>query len=107
MRFRVIVHEGVVPDELRPRLAAGLGGIYARLFEVPAAELGVDFTEFPRGRFFTAAKPSSTSIIAGTVPAGTADERRHRLLGEITAFWCEATGATPHEVVVTAADARA
>jgi phenylpyruvate tautomerase PptA (4-oxalocrotonate tautomerase family) len=103
----VILHEGVVPEALRPELAGGLGGVYARLFGVPAAEIGVDFSVMPRGRFFTAGRPSSSSIIAGTVPAGTPDERRHRLLSEITALWCEATGCTPHEVVVTAADARA
>jgi hypothetical protein len=103
----VILHEGVVPETLRSELAAGLGGAYARLFRVPAAEIGVDFTVLPRGRFFTAGRPSRSSIIAGTVPAGTPDERRHRLLSEITALWCEVTGCTPHEVVVTAADARA
>jgi phenylpyruvate tautomerase PptA (4-oxalocrotonate tautomerase family) len=106
LRFRVIVPEGVVPEAVRPELCAGLARIHAALFSVPAAEIGVDFTELPRGRFFTAGQASRTSIIAGTVPAGTPDERRHRLLGEITALWCETTGCTPHEVVVTAADAR-
>ena len=98
MRFRVILHAGVVDEALRPELATGLGRIYSSLFAAPAGELGVDFT---------AGKLSTSSIIAGTVPAGTTDERRHRLLAEITALWCETTGCTPHEVVVTAADARA
>ncbi len=106
MRFRVILPEGVVPAALRPELAAGIGRVYARLFGAPAAEIGVDWSELPRGRFFTAGRPSTSSIIAGTVPAGTSDESRHRLLAEITALWCETTGCTPHEVVVTAADAR-
>jgi hypothetical protein len=102
----VILHEGVVPERLHEGLAAGLGAIHACLFDVPAARVGVDFTVMPRGRFFTAGKPSASSIIAGTVPAGTPDERRHRLLAEITRFWCEVTGCSAHEVVVTAADAR-
>ena len=106
MRFRVTLHEGVVPERLRSRLAAGLCAVYARAFGTPAAELGVDFTELARGRFFTAGKPSTSSIILCTVPAGTADAQRHRLLAELTACWCETTGCTPHEVVVTAADAR-
>ena len=107
MRFRVILHEGVIPEALQPELVAGLGRIYAGLFEVPAAEVGADFTVMPRGRFFTAGVPSTCSIIAGTVPAGTPNEQRHRLLAEITSFWCETTRCTPHEIVVTAADARA
>ena len=106
MRFRIILHEGVVPESLWPQLAAGLGRIYTERFHVPAAEVGADFTVMPRGRFFTAAEPSRSSIIAGTVPAGTPDAQRHRLLAEITALWCETTGCTPHQVVVTAADAR-
>ena len=106
MRFRVILHEGVVAETLRPELATGLGRIYAGLFAAPAGEIGVDFTVLPSGRFFTAGEPSTSSIIAGVVPVGTPNERRHRLLAEITALWCETTGCTPHEVVVTAADAR-
>ena len=106
MRFRVILHEGVVAEALRPELATGLGRIYAGLFAAPAAEIGVDLTVLPRGRFFTAGEPSTSSIIAGAVPAGTTNEGRHRLLAEITALWCETTGCTPHQVVVTAADAR-
>ena len=106
MRFRVILHEGVVPEGVRPALAAGLGAAFTRLFGGAPADVGVDFTVMPRGRFFTAGAPSASSIIAGTVPAGTPDERRHRLLADVTALWCDVTGCTPHEVVVTAADAR-
>ena len=107
MRLRVIVPEGVIPETLQPELAAGLGRIHAELFALPAGEIGTDFTVMPRGRFFTAGKPSTSSIIATTVPAGTPNELRHRLLAEITALWCRSTGCTPHQVVVTAADARA
>jgi hypothetical protein len=107
MRFRVILHAGVVDAALRPELATGIGRIYAGLFAAPAGEIGVDFTELARGRFFTAGEPSTSSIVAGTVPAGTEDAKRHRLLAEITALWCGTTGCTPHQVVVTAADARA
>ena len=103
----MILHEGVVPEALQPELAAGLGRVYAGRFGVPAAEIGVDFTVLSRGRFFTAGEPSRSTIIACGVPAGTTDVQRHRLLAEITGLWCEITGCTPHEVVVTAADARA
>jgi len=106
VRFRVIVHEGVIAEALQPELAAGLGRVYAEIFEVPAAEIRADFTLMPRGRFFTAGRPSRSSIIACSVPVGANDARRQRLLAEITALWCELTGCTPHDVVVTAADAR-
>jgi phenylpyruvate tautomerase PptA (4-oxalocrotonate tautomerase family) len=105
VRFRVILHEGVVPEAVRPALAGGIRRAYAALFGVPAEAVAVEFTELARGRFFTAGRPSSTSIVAGTVPSGTAAARRERLLSEITALWCRTTGCTPHEVVVSAGDA--
>lgn len=105
MRFRAILHEGVVPEGVRPALAGGIRRVYAALFEVPAKTVTVDFTEFARGRFFTAGRPSTSSIVAGTVPSGTSIAQRHRLLSEITTLWCETTGCTPHEIVVTAGDA--
>jgi len=105
VRFRVILHEGVVSEAARPTLAGGIRRAYAALFEVPAEAVIVDFSEFSRGRFFTAGRPSTSSIVAGTVPSGTSTEQRHRLLSEITALWCETTGCTPHEIVVSAGDA--
>ena len=105
MRFRAILHEGVVPETARPALADGIRRVYAALFEVPAEAVAVDFTELARGRFFTAGKPSTSSIVAGTVPSGTSTAQRHRLLSGITALWCETTGCTPHEIVVSAGDA--
>jgi phenylpyruvate tautomerase PptA (4-oxalocrotonate tautomerase family) len=105
VKFRVILHEGVVPEAVRPVLTDGIRRVYAGLFEVPAEAVAVDFTELARGRFFTAGRPSTSSIVAGTVPAGTSTSQRHRLLSEITALWCETTGCTSHEIVVTAGDA--
>ncbi len=101
----MILHEGVVPEAVRPELDGGIRRLYAALFEVPAEAVAVDFTELARGCFFTAGRPSTSSIVAGTVPAGTPTERRHRLLSEITALWCETTGCSPHEIVVSAGDA--
>lgn len=105
MRFRAILHEGVVSEAVRPVLADGIRRVYSALFEVPGEAVIVDFTELARGRFFTAGRPSTSSIVAGTVPSGTSTAQRHRLLSEITALWCETTGCTPHEIVVTAGDA--
>ncbi len=101
----MILHEGVVPEAVRPALTDGIRRVYAGIFEAPAEAVAVDFTELARGRFFTAGRPSTSSIVAGTVPSGTSTAQRHRLLSEITALWCEMTGCTPHEIVVTAGDA--
>ena len=105
MGFTVILHEGVVPEILRPQLAQGIRRIYADIFGGPADNVSVDITEIPKGRFFTAAKPSRSSLIGGSVPAGTSRADRTRLMSEITSMWCEVTGCTPNDVVVSASDA--
>ena len=107
MRFQVILHEGVVDGELHATLADGLRRIYAGLFSVAETEIDVGIDEIPSGLFFTAAKPSSSSIVAGTVPLGTSKDDRTRLLSEICDMWCDVTGCTPGEIVATAADAAA
>lgn len=106
MAFHLLLHEGVVPEALRPRLAEGIRRIYADIFGA-AESVSVEVTEIPKGRFFTAAEPSRTSIIGGSVPAGTSRADRTRFMSEVTAMWCEVTGCTPNDVVISAADAPA
>ena len=105
MTFHLILHEGVVAEALRPQLAQGIRQIYSDIFGTPAEKVAVDITQIPRGRFFTAAKPSRSSLIGGSVPAGTSKADRTRLMSEITAMWCEVTGCTPNDVVISASDA--
>ena len=107
MTFHLLLHEGVVAETLRPRLADGIRRIYADVFGAPPESVSVDVTEIPKGRFFTAAKPSRTSLIGGSVPSGTAKADRTRFMSEVTAMWCEVTGCTPNDVVVSASDAPA
>jgi phenylpyruvate tautomerase PptA (4-oxalocrotonate tautomerase family) len=107
MKFQMILHEGVVDEALRPRLIQGIGRIYTAIFGGNSDQVSVDITEVPHGRFFTAAKPSRSSLIGGSVPAGTSRADRTRLMAEITDMWCEVTGCTPNEVVVSMSDAPA
>ena len=100
----MLVHEGVVAEAVCPRLAEGIRRIYARVFGAVEDEVTVAITEVPRGRFFTAAKPSRSSLIGGTVTAGTSQADRARLMSEITAMWCDVTGCTPNEIVVSVSD---
>jgi phenylpyruvate tautomerase PptA (4-oxalocrotonate tautomerase family) len=107
MKFQVILHEGVVEEGLRPRLTQEMRRIYAAMFAAAANQIVVEITEIPKGRFFTAAKPSRTSLVGVAGPAGTSRPDRTRLMSEITAMWCEVTGCTPNEIVVSASDTAA
>ena len=107
MGFQVVLHEGVVDDTLRPPLANGIQRIYAAIFGGAADAVEVTFTEIPAGHMFTAGEPSRSSLVSGGVPAGTSKADRTRLLTDITSLWCEVTGCSPNELVVSAGDAPA
>jgi phenylpyruvate tautomerase PptA (4-oxalocrotonate tautomerase family) len=107
VRFRVILHEGVVREDLVPVLARGVRRIGAECFEVAADDVAVEVTRVPAGHLFTAGRPSTSSLVAGTVPPRTPSEQRTELLSRITRLWCDVTGCTPREIVVTALDAPA
>jgi len=103
MTFQVILHQGVVDGATRARLEHALRRIGAGAHG-GSEEVAVTISEVPTGRFFTAGKPSRSSLIATSVPAGTAGSERTALMSAITAMWCEVTGCTAEEVVVSAAD---
>ena len=107
MRLQVILHEGVVDEGSRPRLAHELRRIYAGIFGAAEDQVAVEITEIPNGKFFTAAKPSRSSLVGAGVPDGTSRADRTRLMSEISAMWCDVTGCTPNEIVVSASDAPA
>ena len=102
MTFQVILHEGVIAEAVRPRLVREMRRVAADVFGAPAANATVEMTEIPRGRFFTAAQPSRSSLVGTTVPPGTSPADRTRLMAEITSAWCDVTGCTPDEIVVSA-----
>src|SRR5262245_6854464 len=104
MKFEVLLHEGVVNPSLHPILSQGLREIYLNRFGGRKEQVAVNITEIPRGRFFTAAKPSHSSLIGGTVPAGTSKSERTQLMSEITAMWCRITGYKANDVVVSMSD---
>jgi phenylpyruvate tautomerase PptA (4-oxalocrotonate tautomerase family) len=105
MKFQLLLHEGVIEPNLQPRLAQELRRIYTRNWGGAEDHISVNVTEIPKGRFFTAAKPSRSSLVGGSVPAGTSRTARTRLMAEITSMWCELTGCTPNEIVVSISDA--
>ena len=107
MAFQVILPEGLVDRRLHSRLVSEVRRIYARVFDAVEEQVAVEITEIPPGRFFTAGKPSRSSLVGGTVPPGTSRADRTRFLSDVTAMWCEVTGCAPHDVLVSASDAPA
>jgi phenylpyruvate tautomerase PptA (4-oxalocrotonate tautomerase family) len=92
---------------LHPRLADGLRSTYATHVGADTSAVAVEFSEIPHGRFFTAARLSRSSLVGGSVPAGTPASIRTPLMAAITSLWCDVTGCSPEDVVVSIADAPA
>ena len=105
MGFQVILHENVIADGLRPELAAGIQRVYRDVFGGGVDAVDVGFTQLAAGHLFTAGAPSRSSVVVGHVPPGTSRGDRTRFLRGVTDLWCEITGCSPNEIVVSAGDA--
>ena len=104
MSCQILLHDGVIADDLRPTLVAGVRRIYADVVGGAADDLPVDIQVVPAGQWFTAGEVPRTSIVWTVVPADLRPGARTQLLGDICDFWCDATGCSPNEIVITAGD---
>jgi hypothetical protein len=100
-----IVQEGQIPEATRTELAAGLERIGREMFGDQPEAGAIAWLTIREGFGFTAGRPSTTSLIVRTVPAGLADELRATFLSRVSELWRDATGCTMNEIVVTAMDA--
>jgi hypothetical protein len=101
---QIMLHEGVVDEDLRPALEAGIRRIYGDVVGILPADLEVEYVDVPAGRWFTAGVISRNSSVHATVPAGFDSDARTKLLTEIYDHWRATTGCTPNEIVVVAVD---
>lgn len=89
---------------LWPELQSRLGQVATAVLGGSAAEVTVDFTVIPHGYGFRGGEISTTSLVRGLIPPGSAQEVRVDLMRRICDMWCEATGCTVDELVVSARD---
>jgi hypothetical protein len=99
-----MVQEGQTADKSRTRLTEGLQRLGAETFGEVAAEVEVRWVAVPKGFGFTAGKPSTSSLIARSVPTGFSDAARAAFMTRVSDFWQQITGCDPDEVVVTTLD---
>lgn len=102
--FDCIVQEGFVSQDMRPDLAAELTRISSSILGGSPDDVEVEFTEIPQGYGFRGGEPSTTSSVRGRIPDGCEQEVRVRLLQEINDMWCEITGCSIEQLVVSARD---
>jgi phenylpyruvate tautomerase PptA (4-oxalocrotonate tautomerase family) len=99
--YACMVQEGQVADERRDRLAEGLTRLAAETFGDAPSEVEIRWVPIPKGFGFTAGKPSTSSLIARSVPTDFSDEARVAFMRRVSDLWRDVTGCHPDEVVVT------
>ncbi|MEM9937249.1 MAG: hypothetical protein AAFZ91_03500 [Pseudomonadota bacterium] len=96
-----IVQAGQVSAETEAVLRANLNDFTQRSFGEPAE---INWTAIPEGSGFTAAKPSTSSIISVRANAPLAQSDRADLLRELCGMWARETGRSLDEIVGVLSD---
>ncbi len=95
---------GELDAATRGRVVAALGAVAAEHLGADADSVSVEFTVVPEGRWYTAGQRSNASMVLGSVPPGTSQEDRVRVLEAMARSFAEVTGADLDDVMVVAAD---
>lgn len=104
--FNCTLQEGVIPDELRPKLASELARISASVLGGSAADVKVDFREVRNGYGFRGGEISTTSVVQGQLAQACEQPMRVELLTQICDMWQALTGCATEELVASARDPR-
>ena len=102
--FNCRVQEGVIPDDLRPTLSSELARISADVLGGSADDVAVNYEVIPHGFGFRGGEVSTTSSVRGLLAEPLDQETRVELLHQLCDMWCEVTGCSVHEVIVSARD---
>jgi hypothetical protein len=86
------------------RLADGLKRLAEETFGDVPAEVEIRWVTIRAGFGFTAGKPSTSSLIARSVPTGSLTRSGARSCCRVSDLWQQVTGCHPDEVVVTTLD---
>jgi len=103
-RYTCMVQEGQIPEGRRRELAEGLQKIGREMFRDSPEGAEVAWITIREGFAFTAGRPSTSSLVARSVPFGLADDRREEFMTRVCSLWKDTTGCTDDEIVVTAID---
>ena len=96
-----MVQEGQTPHEKRGDLERSLRHYTESAFG-SAADIG--WITVPAGSGFTAAKPSTSSIVSVTAPQPLDQAQRAALLSQLCDLWMEQTGCSLDEIVAVVND---
>lgn len=101
IRCMCVVQAGQTPDNSQAALTEKLNIFSEKAFGQPASIL---WTAVPAASGFTAAKPSTSSIVSFTAEHPVAQEERVSLLKDLCDLWTGETGCSVNEIVAVIND---
>lgn len=96
-----VVQAGQIPAETEAVLRANISAFTERAFGAPAE---ISWMAVPERSGFTAAAPSTSSIISLRAPRAVSPAEREPLLRELCGIWTEQTKCSLNEVVGVISD---
>jgi hypothetical protein len=99
-----LVQQDQIAPGVRQQLEVEIGRIAREALGDHATQIRFVWIDVAKGHGFTAGKPSTSSVVGLTVPNGTDDALRARLLRSVCDAWVRSVGCTLDEIVVNASD---
>ena len=106
INYTCIVQEGVVPDDLRVRLAAEIKRISASVLNIAEDGIELEYYEVRHGFGFRGGEVSTTSTVGGQLTEAIDQETRVDLMTQIMNMWMAETGCEVDEFLVSVRDPR-
>lgn len=104
IRCMCLVQEGQTPEKKQAPLQRILNDFSERAFGQPA---NIIWTTVPARSGFTAAEPSTSSIVSMTAAQPIEQETRATMLSELCDIWMRETGCSLNEIVAVINDPQA
>ncbi len=100
-RCMCLVQAGQTPDTRQAELETVLIQFAEQAFDKPAE---INWISIAEGNGFTAAAPSTSSIVSMTANQPLTQDRRHALLSDLCDRWMDVTGCSLNEIVAVISD---
>ncbi len=104
VRCVCLVQEGQTPQSKQAALQQKLNAFSERAF---GKEADITWTAVPAGSGFTAAGPSTSSVVSFTAEQPVGQEQRVSLLKDLCDLWTGETGCSVNEIVAVINDPQA
>jgi phenylpyruvate tautomerase PptA (4-oxalocrotonate tautomerase family) len=98
--YQCLVPAGSLDADTRASLAEAITTVHFSVTNVPPRFLHVVFTEYEPTTCYTGGRPSTLSVISGTIRSGFEIEIRAELLNRLSASWSSITGQEAQQILV-------